>query len=222
MLKEKKGNGRGYGIPNWVLNQTRDFMAEPRAVLYFRHGEINYYRSVFHHLNDYLEYHEQLSSEFHGFASQEDFKDEAWLVVMKDFLEHLEATREDFKHVFSENTYNHESMLDQDVQYEYFTLDSDPFVLLHIHNGEDIRSGYTTLYVFSMYDESFFCFADGCIKCDSCDAFWYTDDAFHWYFEATIGIVHEKVNLEDLLDDLAVDDSGNATCPRCHVGKLIV
>lgn len=221
MLKEKKGYGRGYGIPHWVQNQTRDFLTDPHAVLYFRYCEINYYRSVFHHLNDHLEYHEQLSSEFHQFASQDDYQDEPWLPIMRAFIEQLEATRDDFKLLLEYHTCNDENTVDQDILYLLFDYAGDPFVLLSILNSDDTRNGYSTPYVFTVLKECFFHFADGCIRCGSCDAYWYTGDGNRWFFEATIGIVHEKVQLEDLLSDLVIDDDGNGTCPRCNTGRLI-
>lgn len=221
MLREEKGYGRRYGVPHWVGNQKRDFCAEPRARVDFRWKEVNYRKNVFHHLNDHLEIDAKLSDQFHKFAFGDDWEDEPWLTCMHAFLDHLKATRDDYEFRWGDNTYNSENHLDQDIQYEYFLLDGEPFVLLHIHNGEDIRSGYTTPFFFSVIDECFFLFADGFIRCDSCGAYWMTDDGYHWYFEGTTGIVHEIVQLEDLVGDLVIDDDGNATCPRCDVGLLI-
>ena len=220
MLREEKGWGRRYGVPHWVGNQNRDFMAESRARVNFRWTEINYLKSVFHHLNDHLEVHEELSDLFHKLNDLEENQDEPWLVVMHDFLENLKETRDDYEYKWGDNTYNHENVLDQDIQYEYFLLNGDPFVILHIHNAEDIRSGYTTPYVFSVYDESFFLFSDGYIHCNTCDANWWSDDAYHWFFEGTCGRDYDHLQLEELLKEDHIDEEGNATCPICNTGRL--
>lgn len=220
MLREEKGYGRGWGVPHWVGNQKRDFCAEPRARVNFKYREIYYLKSVFHHCNDHLEVHEELSEQFQKFAYAGDMEHEPWLVCMHDFLENLKETRDDYEFRWGDNSYNHDNVLDQVLQYEYFLLDSDPFVLLHIHNAEDVRSGYTTPYIFSVSDECFFLFADGYIYCDTCDANWWTDDSYHWYFEGTCGRDYDYLQLEDLLEDHHIDGDGNATCPICMRGRL--
>ena len=218
MLKEKVGNGND--IPQWASNQTRQFMMEPQATVNFNNRKINYQRSLFHHLDKHLEVHEKLSAEFHQFASQNQFKDQPWLSTMREFIDHQRATRDEFKLWVKYHTQNDENTFDQNIHYVFFDYKGDPFVLLSIHNGNDFTRGYSTPHVFSVLQECFFHFADGCIKCNSCKTYWYTGDSCHWYFEATIGIV-EKVQLEELVDDLEVDDEGNATCPICQSGRLI-
>jgi hypothetical protein len=217
MLKENVGDGNI--ISQWVSNQTRQFMIEPRATVNFHNRKINYSRSLFHHLNDHLDIHEKLSAEFHQFASQDQFKDRPWLSIMGEFIDHQSATRDVFKLWLEYHTQNDKNTLDQNIQYLFFDYKGDPFVLLSIHNGDVIKSGYSTPWIFSVLQECFFHFGDGCIKCDSCRTYWYTGDSCHWYFEATHGIL-EKVQLEDLVDDLEVDDDGNATCPKCQSGRL--
>jgi hypothetical protein len=46
------------------------------------------------------------------------------------------------------NTYNWESDLSQTIQYNYLELQGDCYVLLQIHNGADVRGGYTKTKLF--------------------------------------------------------------------------
>lgn len=56
------------------------------------------------------------------------------------------------------NTYNHETMLSQILQYVQFTLDGETYVALQIHGGCDARGGYTAaqLFTVTLYDYDMF------------------------------------------------------------------
>lgn len=55
-----------------------------------------------------------------------------------------------------ENTYNYDNVLSQDILFCIFSNDDNDFVLLSIHNGCDIRSGYTYPKVFKVDDIDYF------------------------------------------------------------------
>ena len=218
MLKEKPRHDSGNGIPHWVVNQSRDFLAEPRSMLFFRWGKLNYYRSVFHHLNDRLEYEEQLSKQFHKFSHKKS--NMSWIWRMREYMKHLKAIMNEFHYCCEVNTTICNIVLDQDIQYEHFRLNGDAFVLLQVHNGSNLNHGFSIPNVFSIQDESFFLFSDGFIQCNSCDAYWMSPDGNHWYFEGTHGIIHKKVQLEDLLDIDCINQGEKVICPICNNGQL--
>lgn len=219
-------SGGAYGR-NWERNQGIDFEASPAATLEFwdRDGspDIVGTLSVYHWLADRLEYDAKLDRRFYRWATRGSRADDPWLASAEEFVEHL-AKHYDGVHrpeiagiygedkPFTVNTYNGEDMLSQTLQYVYFTLDGEPYVLLQIHGGCDVRGGYTRPYAFrvsGMHDEtSILDNAKGTIYCtgnspaedgnEQLDAFpetivtsgvhgWTTDDTSHWYYEGSAG-----------------------------------
>jgi hypothetical protein len=83
------------------------------------------------------------------------------------------------------NTYNHQSALDSVLQFVYFEIDGTEYVLLQTHNGCDVRGGYGTPVLFTNngnYSElEILRDSDASVRCEDCDAMWYTDDAYHYY-----------------------------------------
>ncbi len=150
MLTENTGihmldSGGAYGRA-WQENQGRDFEAEPAATISVEEGYIEIRRSTYHFLKECLEFDEAMTDRLYDFAKVEDADERApWLILMEMFVEEgIEATG-----IYGEgkpltvNTYNHDSLLDQVIQYVYFEIDEQGYVLLQIHEGADIRGGYT-------------------------------------------------------------------------------
>ena len=52
------------------------------------------------------------------------------------------------------NTYNHESLLSQTIQYTYWEDEDGGHVLLQIHGGADVRGGYTRPVIFDVSDSA--------------------------------------------------------------------
>jgi hypothetical protein len=132
-----------------------------------------------------------------------------------------------------ENTYNGECSLSHTLQFAYFTVENLPrtkvighnsetgdtrwielrneflpdgtYVLLQIHNGCDVRGGYTDPVLFGVNGEEFFSYSDASVTCQEHEVVpdgqvegqigmdgeilvaktishrWYTDDGYHWY-----------------------------------------
>ena len=54
------------------------------------------------------------------------------------------------------NTYNSEDFLSQGYMYIYFEYDYDTYIAISIHNGCDIRGGYTNVHIFNVgYEDEF-------------------------------------------------------------------
>jgi len=193
MLKENTGrhaldSGGAYGR-HWERNQHIDFEKTPAILLQFD-DRIEYTRSVYHHIVNYLEYDRLLTETFHELYLNEFDPDEemGWLQLMENFPGWLADNSQriivypaSVEHLGGGNSANGESNLSQTLQWEAFIMDGDEYLLLQIHGGCDIRGGYTAPKIFKVRDEGFYLFADGYITCDHCDASWYTDDDYHWY-----------------------------------------
>lgn len=195
-------SGGAYGR-NFERNAGRvtdDFMAEP-------HG---YYReytgptlSTFHFLHDRLDFDAELQAEFDAYCEADDIwglpAAEAWVGEHFDWAS------------ITVNTYNHESALDQVIQFVQVSTEGEDacfgdVVILQVHGGCDVRGGYTDPKVFRVCGEGevgLLDDADVNIWCDgstvhapqveTLPAFndtppvevqhqWYSDDAgYHWY-----------------------------------------
>lgn len=215
MLTENTGrhmldSGGAYGR-NWERNQGRDFDSEPATVLEFGPDGPEMTHNVYHWLLGRVEYDDKLDKKFHRFAARDDQQDESWLANVENWL-HRYAENGRIGESFGCNTYNGEDMLSQVLQYTAFELDNgcgfDPHVILQIHGGCDVRGGYTAPRVFRLYGELYDMLdnARGHIACDSCDANWYTDDSYHWYYDGGCNCDRDRLTGEN--------------CPECG-GKLM-
>jgi len=220
MLKEDTGkalcdSGGIYGR-NYELNSGRDFEKESEGRLLIN-GYIEASISTYHYMKEHLELSEWLQAEFETFCDRDDQKDESWLGTMQNFAEHLSESHE-VTGLYGDgdpmlvNTYNHESLLDQVLQYLYMEIDGDAYVLLQVHGGCDVRGGYTRPRAFEVtdYDSAgFFSDRDATITCDNDrDHYWQTDDGYHWYAEGACGSgagtqleAYEQVEIEDNPED---------------------
>lgn len=246
MLKENTGrhfldsggeNGRA-----WQRNQERNFADEEPATLDGSYGEISVTVNLYHWLVDRLEYCEDLTEKFEEWANaSEDRKEMPWLALMEEWAdEEMEATGlYGSDKPFTVNTYNHESLLSQTIQFTYFTLDTDnhsgAFVLLQIHGGADVRGGYTAPKIFQVTDYDGTSILDdqrATIYCNTCEGddggpcgHWDTDDGYHWYEEGSVGrgyteLGEYETTSED--DDESREDGklhftsdGKILCPHC-------
>ena len=170
MLTENTGthmldSGGAYGR-SWQQNQGRDFEAEPEATISVEEGYIDIRRSTFHFLKECLEFDEAMTSRFNAYCQNADTNNQTpWLVLIEEFVKNVlfGATG-----IYGEgepvtvNTYNHDSLVDQILQYTYFEIDEQGYVLLQIPGGCDARGGYTAPKAFRCnIEESPSIFDDG-------------------------------------------------------------
>jgi len=230
MLKENTGihmlDSGGDLNRHWQRNQVRTFANESASILKFalyRNGlEIEFTRNVFHYLKDRLEYNPELDKEFQQFYKKHDYY---YLEAMEEFCGQNEYDSQ------TVNTYNEASNLTQTLQFTTFghgDICEHAYVLLQIHNGCDVRGGYTMPKVFTLKTEcALYDVAEGEISCPHCRAYWSTDDNYHWYREGSCGCGagtqlenYDAVESESgLIGKLAIND-GKAFCPVCGLGIL--
>jgi hypothetical protein len=239
MLRENTGthfldsggtNGRA-----WQRNQGRKFDKEPAATLDFKYG-IEVTLNVYHWLADRLTVSESMERKFRRFCAKSEHEHESYFSLVGLWLENLSKGDEKPHGLYGEgqpmtmNTYNGEDLLSQTIQYTYFVLDFQAYVVLSIHGGADVRGGYTRPRVFEVEETSIFDNAHASIYCtgdrDKCGAYWDTDNANDWYREGAAGF-GAKTQLEayDRTEQdkgeewtegkLHVQSDGSGLCPCC-------
>ena len=194
MLYENTGahildSGDLYGR-HWERNRkVKDFRKLPKITIDIWDNSwdaIDISINVFHFLVNELERDktcENLEKKLYEFANTEEEKDNPWLAIMEDFTEELEEDGEfEVKGTF--NTYNWENLLSQVLQGIIIEnrYTKEDYVILQIHNGCDVRGGYTAPRIFKLIDyDSFFIdmseIAAGC----ECTAMYSDDNGYHWY-----------------------------------------
>ena len=161
-------SGGAYGYIH-EKNESRDFENEPQVsvdLTDINKGEtsnaIDYSISVYHYLTSVLEFNDRTEEINDSLKSARDFYDDGnedkidyphWSQECVDIVTNI--LNEDDILDFGEtiNTCNHESSLDQVLQYTPFVInEEDHYILLQIHGGCDVRGGYTDAMCFSLED----------------------------------------------------------------------
>lgn len=182
MLTENTGahildSGGIYGR-HWQRNRLiQDFRDLPH--IRYNNGEY-FIKSLFHVLNDHLEFDPKMQNKLNRFGNREKYKKESWDNVLDDFLESLDA-----KNIVSGYTYNEETVIDQDFIYYTFDLCDESYIIIRTHNGSDARGGFSDPKCFKVNDydaPGTFLFMDlssisGSCECGYCDS---SDAGYYW------------------------------------------
>lgn len=145
MLMENTGinicDSGGESNRHWQKNANGEFTNKPSA--YIEYDTVNL--SLYHYLLDRLEYSPFQMAQFRMMFPGET----TGLNKMREFVEawRCESTGEPI------NTYNFETLLDQNIQFIEYTIDDgwggvDTYVILQTHNGADARVGYSQPWIF--------------------------------------------------------------------------
>ena len=153
MLTEKTGknmldSGDAYGR-HWEKNQERAFDEEPQVLVNFIGGQAEYAVNIYHYLKEILE--------IDNFSKKLDqYLQETEVHWVNEAMEALESLFINVKKGEVENTYNYESNLSQVLLFQVFTLELAEeeedilYVFLQIHQGCDVRGGYTDVRCFKL------------------------------------------------------------------------
>lgn len=188
------GSSSGYGR-NWERNQCRDFDKEPYyTTRFYTHGEEWYFEytiNLYHFLCEHLEYNEEWDQRFHDYAELKP--DDYWHEILDDFWKLIEECWDDPASTYvdqenpGDNSYNYESNLSQVIQWNNVVVDDEPLCILQIHQGADVRGGYSTPHVFTwnMDSEGYFSERAPALVCSKdYDHVWYIEDErcrkFEW------------------------------------------
>jgi len=173
MLTESTGthmlDSGGGSNRHWQRNQLKsidDFKNEPHITIEDKDTKYPYAEiSVFHHLVNSLEYLEDETNDLIEWISKDPYEywdnPEGRCISSMDTIEEYMAEKyanDDINLVHHTNTYNGDCSLSQTLQVVSVgdTYDCD-VIALSIHNGADVRGGYTDYKLFQINCETFFC-----------------------------------------------------------------
>jgi len=172
-------SGGAYGR-HWQRNQLRtleSFKEEEVATL-DEWGSLTI--PLFHHLWEALNItllSEALDADFEAFSKD---REGSYMEDSEAFIESIGAEA-----VYSANSYNRDSALSQVIQYQTFRLGNRDYVALQIHQGADVRGGYTRPYIFELADEYALEYESGSIWCEGEDAHRYDWSGGEWTIEGS-------------------------------------
>lgn len=140
-------SGSIYGR-NYERNAKRDFEKEPQARLTTDEYGVNVSVSMYHHIVSQLE-EDRFCTEFNALPV-EDWNGDHYGVseLGQQWLDDRMFTPDGE----AQNSYNWENLFDQVIQYQKLERDGVKYILLQIHGGCDVRSGYTDAKLFK-FDE---------------------------------------------------------------------
>lgn len=158
MLKENTGShfldsGGAYGR-KWQQNQSVDFENEPRVTFdIWSNNEVDETVSTYHYLNEVLSVDAISESitklivknDIHWTGEFEEFINERQSFVIVNKIHYDIDIKSE-----SINTYNYENNLSQVLQYMIIRVNNEPYVILQIHGGCDVRGGYTQARCFKL------------------------------------------------------------------------
>ena len=153
-----------YNDRHWQRNQKKtieDFENEPEEHIYKEGDYIYRDLSVYHYLselklNDICNNFNKINTNCKNWDAEtnEDnyiygVSKEAWQYLTKE----IKVKYLDVKINRSWNTYNYESDLTQTLQGANLTINGEEYILIQIHNGADVRGGYTDAKLFKLNDD---------------------------------------------------------------------
>lgn len=149
-------SGGAYGR-HFEENQKSKFEDNPDCVF----DEHSITTNLYNYLSRYLkmtEDSEALQKEYEDFVKDREYTNH--LEDMETFLDKIKSRLEEDNYLMIKNprvsnTYNHECLLSQGLQYAIFMIDNKEYIILQIHNGCDVRGGYTSPYIFEIEAEEF-------------------------------------------------------------------
>ena len=197
-------SGGAYGY-NYDRNRKRYFKNEPDVFLEEEDNQLNLILvNTFKFLSEALwGYADELTNKIREYMQDNDCNEEDTVEAIGGVLLHK-----------LENTYNYDTILDQTLEFLSFTFEDKTYVLIKLHQGCDVRGGYTEPYIFTFdpYEEMF------CI--DPQVVFWCDNNSEHTIKLNCEGYLHYEDSGKEFTESFKMKD-GEVICPICH-HKLIV
>ena len=240
-------SGDAYGR-NWERNQKTDLMAQPKSVLVFKTYGADFSNptsdkhlgwlqrpvgidtcrhNILHWLENRLQYDPQMQGRFTRFANKPEHGDDSWFETLSKFVATFYGdinTGREYQS-YTVNTYNEEDMLSQVLQYTVFkdSKSDNVYVALMIHQGCDVRGGYTAPVMFTPYEyDSMYPLSDNAVGTICCKEghYWDTDNGGYTFKNQEDGpydmLVPGYKETGCTNQDLRIDKDGNGFCPICH------
>ena len=154
MLKEKTlihflDSGFAYGY-HWQKNQQIDDFSKTPPVIVTEDGVM---LNIYHYLYQYLDRDqksEELEKDFYSFVYRAENDNKTYLEIFREWIE-----RNGYELMCLDNTYNFDNLISQVFIFGIFKIDEDSdddYIFLMIHNGCDVRGGYTDPRFFRLVD----------------------------------------------------------------------
>lgn len=192
MLIENTGcsildSGGAYGR-SWEKNRSRDFDSEETVGIEAGDGYVEIQYNVYKYLLNFLGITEESKGLDKVLQKTIELGDgDNYMADMEDFME--EQEQDGYTHHDITNTYNYDNILSEVLQYGVLINDDtdEHFIILQIHNGCDVRGGYTRPRVFSLGTDdnfSYFLMAQTEINaiCKKCKTQFISDDGGYSWF----------------------------------------
>lgn len=152
-------SGSIYGR-SYQTNQKRDFASEPQATLSTKYGYPEVSVNTVQHLEACLE-EDVLCRAFNALENNAWDGERSW-GISAEHDEFLDAIGADIEEPW--NSYNWDNCFDQVVQARRVYINGEEYVLMQIHGGCDVRSGYTDAKLFKIIEPDYF--MDDCCSFD--------------------------------------------------------
>lgn len=216
-------SGDVYGR-HYEENQKNGIMTGPQKVDFWTDGEKETELNPIVPLYDFLTYSLEIDEEaniynnrFYNYIGAHDL-DPYSVVDIEDTIKVI-GEYSGYADLEVINTYNYESVLSQVIQFILFSDGYDNvYVCLQIHNGCDVRGGYTLPKIFYVQDPEYFITGttDARISC-GCKSYNYYG---HDYIETYDDEDCISVDDEYIFNHTYVDDNGDLRCKDC--GELLM
>lgn len=163
--------------------------------------------------NDTIQFEKDLFKEFsnNGFEPSEIYEVETYLKGEGSELFGISETG--ITSISYTNTYNYEEYLSQTLLYVTFRWNGDDYVLLSIHNGCDVRSGYTKPQLFKLRDVEYFIMGQS-------DRFCQCDCGLNDYTIYGIDDPSDRdgnyITNEEIYKRTYIDKDGQLRCKECN------
>ena len=154
------GSSQGYGR-HYERNQSRDFDSEDPVNIetWSGHGGLTVSLETYSFMRSCLDFDPVLNSLFREYDLMIDpQRSSYWSENIETFLDRLDSLF-GISGIYGEgqrvsvNTYNHDSLLTQVIQYTLFSVsDLESRVILQTHNGCDVRGGYSDPIIYYLTD----------------------------------------------------------------------
>ncbi len=213
-------SGDAYGR-HYEENQKNGIMTGPQKVDFWTDGEKETELNPIVPLYDFLTYNLEIdeqaniyNNQFYNYIGAHDL-DPYSVVDIKKTIKVIGESA-DLEMI---NTYNYESILSQTIQFIMFSDGYDNiYVCLQIHNGCDVRVGYTLPQIFYVEEPEYFMSGttDAIISCGCRDYNYYDYDSIETYD----GEDYISIDNEYIFNHTYVDDNGDLRCKDC--GELLM
>lgn len=216
-------SGDAYGR-HYEENKKNGIMTGPQKVDFWTDGEKETELNPIVPLYDFLTYNlevdgdsERFEDEFYNYIKVNDLNPYS----VYDIEETIKVIGEysGYGDLEMINTYNYGSILSQTIQFIMFSDSYDNiYVCLQIHNGCDVRGGYTLPKIFYVKNPEYFITGttDAIISCGCRDYNYYDYDYIETYDDED----YISIDNEYIFNHTYVDDNGDLRCKDC--GELLM